>query len=127
MKTPKFLVKNITVAQPDMWLVNNDELNLHIYRHFKITERSKEDGINENQMGVTLIENGYVYRETFVQFTNIEDRGDFFYITFKPIGKDSGRCGFGCFRLYKNAISEYGVISVEDISKTINVNTGEPK
>ena len=127
MKIPKFLVENITVSKPDMWLVNNDKLHLHIYRHFRIIERSRKDGINENQKGATLVENGYVYRETFIRITNIEDRDDYYYISFKPVGRDSGRCGWGCFRLYKNAIPEYGVISLEDITNTININTGEAK
>lgn len=128
MKEVRFLVEfngveGLTVEKPDMWLSEKYQ----IHRNFKLITRMKEDGINEHQLGVTSVENGYVYSDMFVQLTSVEDRGEYWYISFKPIGKDAGRCGFGCTRLYKNGIPEYGTISLEDITKTINVQTGEPK
>ena len=50
-------VKGLTVEKPDMWL--SEKYKIH--RNFKLTERMKEDGINEHQLGVTSVENGSVY------------------------------------------------------------------
>lgn len=99
------------IEKPNMWLANNDKLNLHIKRKFKMIDRLKENGSNENQRGVVKVEDGYVYNEMLVHINYIEDRGDFWYIGFTPTGKDRGRCGFGCTRYYKNSVPEYGTIA----------------
>lgn len=112
-----------TVARPEIWL--SEKYNIH--RNFRMVERHRQDGIQEHQKGVTKVEDGYVYRETFVQLSNVEDRGDFWYVGFRPVGRDVGRCGFGYTRIYKEGIPEYGTIELEDISKTVNIQTGERK
>ena len=118
--------ENITVEQPNMWLAHNERLNLYIHRNFKHIERMKENGINENQPRVTKVEDGYVYFETFVQITSIDDKGDYWYIGHKPIGKHSGSYGFGYTRLYKDRIPQYGTIAFEDATN-IDVRTGRAK
>lgn len=123
MKEPRFLVENIQVEQPTIW----QSERLQIYKQFRLIERRKKDGIQEHQRGVTKVEDGYVYFETFVNLTSISDEGDYWYIGYRPIGRDSGRCGFGYFRLYKNGIPEYGAIAVEDLRNKVNIQTGEAK
>lgn len=123
MREGRFVVEGITIEKPDMWLSEK----YGIKRNFKLTERMKENGINENQLGVVKVEDGYVYYETFIQLTSVEDRGDYYYIGFQPIGKDIGRFGHGCDRIYKHKIPEYGALGLVDITRTININTGEAK
>ena len=36
-----------------------------------------------------------------VKITNFEDRGDYWYITYRPALKSIGSFGFGCTRIYK--------------------------
>ena len=123
MKQPRFLVENIQVEQPNIWLSEKYQ----IHRNFRIIDRMKKDGINENQPGVTKVEGEYVYSEMFVQLTSVSDRGDYWYIGFRPIGRDMGRCGFGFTKLYKHAIPEYCTIAIEDFTNTIDIRTGEAK
>lgn len=125
-KVRTFLEENITVEQPNMWLAYNESLHLFIHRNFKHIERMKENGINENQPRVTKVEDGYVYFETFVQITSIDDKGDYWYIGHKPVGKHSGSYGFGYSRLYKDRIPQYGTIAFEDATN-IDVRTGRAK
>lgn len=111
------------VEQPQMWLSEKYQ----IHRNFRVVERMKKNQIKENQPGVIKVEDGYVYSEMFVHLTSISDRGDYWYIGFRPIGKSLGRCGFGYIRLYKNGIPECGTILIEDITHTVDIRTGEAK
>lgn len=125
-KNITFLEENIKVEQPNMWLAHNERLNLYIHRNFKMIDRMKKNGINEIQPRVTKVEGDYVYSETFVQITSIDDKGDYWYIGHKPVGKHSGSYGFGYTRLYKDRIPQYGTIAFEDATN-IDIRTGLAK
>lgn len=101
------------MKKPEMWLVYNDSTNLHIHRRFKHIERHRVNGINEIQPRVTKVEGGFVYQETIVYITSIDDRGDYWYIGHEPVGKDRGAYGFGYTRLYKHTVPKYGTIAFE--------------
>ena len=120
------MMNAVLIEKPNMWLAHNEKLNLFIHRPMKMTGRRKANGINENQPRVTKVEGGYVYTETLIHITSIEDREDYWYIGYRPIGKDAGACTFGFTRLYKNMIPEYGTISIEDATN-IDIRTGKAK
>ena len=115
------------IEKPNMWLANNDRLNLHIRRNFRMVWIGKKNGINENQPGVFKIEGDKVFSEMFVRLLTIEDRGDFWYIGYEPAGKDRGRCTFGYTRLYKEGPREFGTQAFEDATNTWDINTGARK
>lgn len=102
-------------TMPNMWLVHNEELNLFIHRKFLHIERYKADGIQEYQPRVTKVENGFVYRETVVHITSIDDKGDYYYIGHRPVAKDAGAYTFGYTRLYKNETPKYGTIAFVEL------------
>lgn len=116
----------VDVKKPNMWLAYNEDLKLFIRRNFKFVERHKKNGINEYQPRVTKVDGKFVYTERFVKIMSIDDRGDYWYIGYEPVGRDRGTFGFGYTRLYKNEIPKYGAIAFEDASN-INVNTGMRK
>lgn len=100
------------MKEPKIWKI--ERLSIHCY--YRMVERSKENGINERQFGVFKVENGYVYREIFCQLDSVEDKGDYWYIGYTPIGKSSMRCGrWGYTRLYKNVVSEWGTIELKEV------------
>ena len=37
-----------------------------------------------------------------VKITHFEDKGDYWYVTYRPALKSTGSFGFGCTRIYKN-------------------------
>lgn len=37
-----------------------------------------------------------------IKITDFEDRGDYWYVTYRPALKSTGSFGFGCTRIYKN-------------------------
>jgi len=37
-----------------------------------------------------------------IKITDFEDRGDYWYVTYRPALKSIGSFGFGCTRIYKN-------------------------
>lgn len=102
------------MTKPEIWLSEN------VKRRYKLIRKIKCDGIEEHQSNVTKIENGYCYRETFVKLTNVEDRGEFWYVGIKPIGKDKDRFGFGYIRIYKCDERNKGN-RLEDITGKIDV------
>lgn len=126
MNEARFLEDGVKVEMPNMWLAYNEKLNLFIHRNLKMVERMKDTEINRIQPRVTKVEDGYVYMETFIHILSIEDRGDFWYIGHKPVGKHAGSYGFGYARLYKDKIPEFGMIAIEDATD-IDVRTGERK
>ena len=74
-------------------------------------ERLKKNGINERQPG-RKVSGEYVYEEMRVRVTSMKDCGDYWYLGYKPIGKDAGRCGFGYTRYYKDIVPEYGTVAM---------------
>jgi hypothetical protein len=114
------------VAMPNMWLAYNEKLNLFIRRNFKMIDCYKENRASKFDRTVVRIEDGKAYSETFVQITSIDDRGDYWYIGYKPVGMHAGTCGFGYTRYYKDFTPEYGTLAFEDATN-ININTGKAK
>lgn len=111
---------------PNMWLAYNEKLNLFIKRNFKMIDCHKANRTSEFNRRVTKIEDGKAYEETFVQITSIDDRGEYWYIGYKPVGMHAGACGFGFTRLYKDITPEYGTLAFEDATN-INILTGKAK
>lgn len=85
----------------------------HAYA-FRMTDVMKQNGIEEHQKGVVAVENGKVYRSCLVRVTGCEDKGDYYYVGYRPMDTSFG--AFGYTRLYKNGQHEYGTLGFERVN-----------
>ena len=100
------------LKKPEIW--KSEKFGIH--RYYRMVVRMKENGINENQFGVFKVENGYVYSEIYCQLDSIDDRGDYWYIGYTPVGKSKMHCGrWGYTRLYKNFVPEWCTIELKEV------------
>jgi hypothetical protein len=74
---------------------------------YRLVQVFKQNGIAENQKGVFKVKNGKVYTATMVRITSITDRGDCYCVSYRPTGKDTGRCAWGVEFIYKQPHTEW--------------------
>ena len=80
-----------------------------------MTTAYKANGASSYQPN-TVVQDGKAIQTTQVRVTWMEDKGEYFYIGYRPAGKDIGRFGFGAARIYKNGPREYGVIGFAPVT-----------
>lgn len=85
---------------------------LEVGKTFKMTTVTRSNKCSIYQPNTTVA-SGKATQTMMVMLDWMEDRGEYLYIGYHPVGKDSHLCGFGATRLYHGEPKEFGVVGFE--------------